>query len=198
MLPGTSPNDPVFFLHHCNVDRLWWQWQIQHPTAGYVPTSGGPPGHNLNDQMSPFDAANTPASTLNIDQLGYYYDNHPPLAVTFILNRNPIGQNEVDARRNQPHGSLGGLPIQDAFRVVVDGFTAVELGLTGPGSTLPSLPVVSPATGIIISPSTPKANTPDNGDYGPEIQRFTFYYDIVFSDGTDPAFSVGGRRRISR
>lgn len=27
MLPGTSPNDPVFFLHHCNVDRLWWNWQ---------------------------------------------------------------------------------------------------------------------------------------------------------------------------
>jgi len=193
MLPGTSPNDPVFFLHHCNVDRLWWQWQIQHPGAGYVPTSGGPPGHNLNDQMSPFGAATTPASTLNIHQLGYYYDTDPPLAVAFILNRNPIGQNEVDARRNQPHGSLRGLPIQDAFRVVVDGFTAVELGLTGPSSTLPTLPVVSPATGIIISPSTPIANTSDNGDYGPEIQRFTFYYDIDFSDGTDPAFSFGGQ-----
>ena len=23
MGPGTSPNDPVFFLHHCNVDRIW-------------------------------------------------------------------------------------------------------------------------------------------------------------------------------
>ncbi|CAD6886120.1 unnamed protein product [Tilletia controversa] len=22
-----SPNDPVFFLHHANVDRLWWLWQ---------------------------------------------------------------------------------------------------------------------------------------------------------------------------
>jgi hypothetical protein len=42
--------------------------------------------------------------------------------VTFILNRNPIGQDEVDARRKQPPGSSGGLPIKDAFRVVVDGF----------------------------------------------------------------------------
>ncbi|MGB8910198.1 MAG: hypothetical protein WCC84_15745, partial [Candidatus Cybelea sp.] len=56
---------------------------------------------------------------------------------TFTLNRNPIGQDEVDARRLQPHGSLGGLPIQDCFRVIVDGFTASELGLTGPSSTLP-------------------------------------------------------------
>ena len=23
----TSPNDPVFFLNHCNVDRLWAYWQ---------------------------------------------------------------------------------------------------------------------------------------------------------------------------
>jgi hypothetical protein len=22
-----SPNDPVFFLHHANVDRLWESWQ---------------------------------------------------------------------------------------------------------------------------------------------------------------------------
>ena len=27
MLPATSPNDPVFFLHHCNVDRMWAKWQ---------------------------------------------------------------------------------------------------------------------------------------------------------------------------
>jgi hypothetical protein len=112
---------------------------------------------------------------------------------TFIINRDPLGQDEIDARRTQPHGSLGGLPIQDAFRVVVDGFTAAELGLTDSGSTLPNLPTVSPATGITISPSTPIANTPDNGGYGPEIQRFTFHYDIDFSDGTDPAFQFVGQ-----
>ena len=22
-----SPNDPIFWLHHSNVDRLWWNWQ---------------------------------------------------------------------------------------------------------------------------------------------------------------------------
>lgn len=113
----------------------------------------------------------------------------PEKKCQFVINRDPLGQDEVDARRKTP----GGLPIKDAFRVVVDGFSAGELGLTGPGSTLPNPPMVSPATGIAISPSTPIANTPDNGDYGTEIQRFTFYYDIDFSDGTDPAFSFAGQ-----
>ncbi|KAI8912405.1 hypothetical protein EDD86DRAFT_110649 [Gorgonomyces haynaldii] len=27
-----STNDPLFFLHHANVDRIWWQWQSSCPT----------------------------------------------------------------------------------------------------------------------------------------------------------------------
>ncbi len=37
MLPGTSPNDPLFFLNHCNVDRLWSIWQSSQSPAEYVP-----------------------------------------------------------------------------------------------------------------------------------------------------------------
>lgn len=35
MATGTSPNDPVFFLHHANVDRLWALWQDAHAGASY-------------------------------------------------------------------------------------------------------------------------------------------------------------------
>lgn len=28
---ATSPIDPVFFMHHCNVDRIWAQWQAKNP-----------------------------------------------------------------------------------------------------------------------------------------------------------------------
>ncbi|MCS4311918.1 tyrosinase [Pseudomonas sp. SJZ103] len=39
----TSPNDPVFFLHHCYLDLLWERWKRQHPSsAAYYPVSGVP------------------------------------------------------------------------------------------------------------------------------------------------------------
>jgi len=27
----TSPGDPLFFLHHAMLDRVWWIWQMQDP-----------------------------------------------------------------------------------------------------------------------------------------------------------------------
>jgi tyrosinase len=33
MNSGSSPNDPAFFLHHANIDRLWARWQARHPDA---------------------------------------------------------------------------------------------------------------------------------------------------------------------
>lgn len=32
MLPMTSPNDPIFFMHHAMVDRIWSIWQQQRRT----------------------------------------------------------------------------------------------------------------------------------------------------------------------
>lgn len=27
----TSPGDPVFYLHHAQIDRVWWIWQMLSP-----------------------------------------------------------------------------------------------------------------------------------------------------------------------
>ncbi len=74
----SSPNDPIFFLHHCNIDRLWARWQADHPNEGYHPTGIGQEigtkGHNLNDSMEPWGGSVTPAKTLDIYALGYTYD----------------------------------------------------------------------------------------------------------------------------
>jgi hypothetical protein len=55
----------------------------------------------------------------------------PERRCTFIIERSTLGQDEIDARRGQP----GGPVVPDAFRVVVDGFSGPQLGVTGPGAT---------------------------------------------------------------
>ena len=37
MGPSSSPNDPVFFLHHCNVDRIWEAWMQTNNRRTYQP-----------------------------------------------------------------------------------------------------------------------------------------------------------------
>ena len=51
--PSVSPFDPIFYLHHCNIDRLWAMWQADGHASDY-PASGGKPQHNRNDIMYPW------------------------------------------------------------------------------------------------------------------------------------------------
>ena len=83
MVPITSPNDPVFFLHHCFVDKLWAEWQAKFPDEGYLPSSGAHLGHNLNDLMPPWNSPwqpwnnVRPADVLDHHALAYRYDTEP-------------------------------------------------------------------------------------------------------------------------
>jgi len=55
--PYTSPNDLIFFMHHCNIDRLWAEWQSNgHDGTTFYPgpNSGEDEGHKLNDAMWPW------------------------------------------------------------------------------------------------------------------------------------------------
>jgi tyrosinase len=76
MMTPASPNDPVFFLLHSNVDRLWAEWQESHGIDTYAPVSGYP-HNNVDDVMTPFaeyGIISTPASVADIRKLGYRYE----------------------------------------------------------------------------------------------------------------------------
>jgi hypothetical protein len=52
MVPMTSPNDPVFWLHHCFIDKLWADWQAKwQEEPPYAPSQGPAPGHKSGDLM---------------------------------------------------------------------------------------------------------------------------------------------------
>lgn len=58
---STAVRDPLFFLLHCNVDRLWAKWQRQNSRfdpahlASYDTNSGNQIGHKLPDTMWPWN-----------------------------------------------------------------------------------------------------------------------------------------------
>ncbi|KAK9784031.1 putative Tyrosinase copper-binding domain-containing protein [Seiridium cardinale] len=61
-----SPGDPLFFLHHTYLDRVWWQWQEQ----------------NLTTRLTDMSGRNIPTQTY-LDQNSFDY---PSTAVTDYFN----------------------------------------------------------------------------------------------------------------
>jgi tyrosinase len=72
-----AAQDPIFWLHHANIDRLWWKWNKAHGS----PTDAA----WLNESFSFFDASGTQTSRQPKDvidtenQLGYTYDDAAPV-----------------------------------------------------------------------------------------------------------------------
>ncbi|SEG47067.1 tyrosinase [Actinacidiphila yanglinensis] len=62
MIGGSSPNDPVFWLHHAFIDLIWTRWQRKHPKSGFLPAKplkASDPEHgrviSLTEPMPPFN-----------------------------------------------------------------------------------------------------------------------------------------------
>ena len=43
----TAPYDPLFFLHHTQLDRLWWLWQLRQPNGGLEAYGGHKERHSM-------------------------------------------------------------------------------------------------------------------------------------------------------
>jgi hypothetical protein len=87
--PPVAVNDPMFWLHHANVDRLWGIWQRKSPTPGYVPLVAGTAnnGHNGPDIMARFNNPahfnsppnQHPVDVLDYHAIGYWYHSDIPV-----------------------------------------------------------------------------------------------------------------------
>ena len=100
MAPWTSPNDPIFFLHHCFVDFIWDKWIRQNKEENpefqaYLPVKGVAGVVGLKDFMPPWNGKDylfrtqedvsaaaprallmSPGDVLNTADLGYVYDKY--------------------------------------------------------------------------------------------------------------------------
>lgn len=65
-----SPADPIFWLHHCEIDRLWWIWQQAHMNS-----HPSVPRDQL--QLTPWTESNY-YSVLDVTSIGYIFDGNNP------------------------------------------------------------------------------------------------------------------------
>ncbi|MCQ8768820.1 tyrosinase family protein [Streptomyces telluris] len=77
MNTGMSPNDPVFWLLHCFIDKLWSDWQRRHPKApAYLPVEPVKDIVALDEPMKPWSEKGqrvTPADMIDHRKF-YAYD----------------------------------------------------------------------------------------------------------------------------
>ena len=60
----TAPTDPIFWMHHAEIDRIWAEWQVANPAQN--PALSG-----ADALMDPW--SETEADTRDIAALGYTY-----------------------------------------------------------------------------------------------------------------------------
>jgi tyrosinase len=76
--PARAARDPVFWLHHAQIDRLWESWRKSH--NGSDPSEATPDGKDWNDALFHFVSLSDEAdvrqarNVLDADGLGYRYD----------------------------------------------------------------------------------------------------------------------------
>jgi tyrosinase len=79
-------NDPMFNLHHCNVDRIFESWIAKYESINlpaYAPVTTGHPGHNRDDFMVPFFPLIKPGQQYQLSKRwGYRYDELIPATIS--------------------------------------------------------------------------------------------------------------------
>ena len=84
MVLAASPNDPVFWLHHCNLDRLWSTWETAHAGTAlpYEPVHNGPSGQS-GDSALIYHFASSPPPWLGDSKPQDVYDSRSQLGVGY-------------------------------------------------------------------------------------------------------------------
>ena len=86
--PETAAEDPIFWLHHANIDRLWWLWQQQTGHANPAQTAWTGQGFPFFDVGGVAASLSQSGILDTVAQLDYTYD-HALIALPPTLRLSP-------------------------------------------------------------------------------------------------------------
>lgn len=197
-----SPRDPIFWLHHCNIDRLWSAWNEQHANSAnpdwlnfeFPQNFYAPNGSKVDIKVS---------AVLDTAALGYTYDRSNParpapapaptpeqglFPVEAVNARAAVGSAPVGVRLS-PGSELRAR--MDALVAAARAERSGTLRLTLAGVQPPRTP-----TGVRVFANCPyaTANTPTNDPHF--VGTFTFFEhgDAPGTSSAEHAEHSGGTR----
>jgi Common central domain of tyrosinase/Polyphenol oxidase middle domain len=144
--PDTAARDPIFWLHHCNIDRLWEHWKALGGGRGNPTTDDT----WMNTAFTFYDENGNTVTLTGADildtqnQLGYGYDDLPQ-AVVAAGERETTGSAPMtEARTNRV---LASLPSTEGAVTLTPRETTVRLQPASPGATEYA---AAPGTGPVV------------------------------------------------
>jgi tyrosinase len=90
----TASRDPIFWLHHNNIDRLWESWRAPNTAGASLKDPKAPKAANWLNKTFTFAGADglastkNAASTLSLPKLGYRFDRLQPIGSIAFLAPN--------------------------------------------------------------------------------------------------------------
>ena len=125
--PDTAALDPIFYLHHCNIDRMWAHWNANgNPNPTNPNWLSGPPAAGNRKFAMPMPGAAspwifTPLDVNNLGQLDYTYDDLPAAI------QPPPGPTALARRLNQLGAPSTGPTTAAPANVIMDAESRSEL-----------------------------------------------------------------------
>jgi hypothetical protein len=98
-----SPNDFAFFMHHCNLDRLWWRWQLTGNKI-WVMDGPGPNGSvSINTSITYYNIPMRNVMQLGFGNMCFNYDDAGSLTGTTTAT--PASENAAASNLSTQVGS---------------------------------------------------------------------------------------------
>lgn len=150
--PDTAGLDPIFYLHHCNIDRMWASWNVKNDNPTDPMWLQGPAAYGEREFVMPLPGSKewvyTPAEMTTLANLDYTYDDLAPTTGPLLektlsqrlikLGAEPI-ETETLQEQNMDLGSNSELVGANAGQVQIDG-SGVKTTVKLEGSSWKNVP----------------------------------------------------------
>ena len=116
----TAALDPIFFFHHCHVDRMFWLWQQRHDSTKTLEIIEGYPGTNSVDGQGATPGV-APNSWLNLDSplAPFRHPDGQPFLSSECIDIEQLGYTYGPGSLEEPTRSVAGATAPETPQQVI-------------------------------------------------------------------------------